>query len=326
MKRWVVGMRDAFSDALYNLAKQDKDVILITSDTGAICHNEFRQKFSAQYINIGIAEQNMVGVAAGLAMSGKIVFIYGIVPFTTMRCYEQIRIALSCMNLPVTIVGVGAGLDYSTLGPTHHGYEDIALMNLLPNMSVYSPSDSLMAGFMVQDCYKQPGPKYVRLDRRGVPLIYANAKQIDMRKGYTVLKEGSDGYIIATGRMVLTALAAAKELSSASLDIGVIDLFRIKPLNKTRLWPVINNARFLITLEEHFASCGIGSILAQFLAENNANIPFKAIGLDNAFCRKYGSRDYLLRLNNIDADNIVKSLRGWLKAVAGRKNILALVD
>ncbi|MDD5130450.1 MAG: transketolase C-terminal domain-containing protein [Candidatus Omnitrophica bacterium] len=317
MKRWVVGMRDAFSDALYNLARQDKDVILITSDTGAICHNEFRQKFSRQYINIGIAEQNMVGVAAGLAMSKKIVFIYGIVPFATMRCYEQIRVALSCMNLPVTIVGVGAGLDYSTLGPTHHGYEDIALMNLLPNMSVYSPSDNLMAGFMAQACYKLPGPKYVRLDRRGVPLIYKNVKQINIHKGYVVLKEGLDGYIVATGRMVFTALAAAKELSSASLSIGVIDLFRIKPLNKTMLWPVINNSRFLIALEEHFANCGIGSILAQFLAENNANIPFKAIGLDNVFCRKYGSREYLQRLNSIDQDSIVKSLRGWLKAPAG---------
>ena len=317
MKRWVVGMRDAFSGSLYALARQDKNIVLITSDTGAICHDEFKKNLSSQYINIGIAEQNMVGVAAGLAMSGKIVFIYGIVPFATMRCYEQIRIALSCMNLPVAIVGVGAGLDYSTLGPTHHGYEDIALMNLLPNMNVYSPSDSLMAGFMAQACYKQPGPKYVRLDRRGVPLIYRNTKQINIRKGYTVLKEGLDGYIIATGRMVLTALAAAKELSSASLSIGVIDLFRIKPLNKTMLWPVINNSRFLITLEEHFVSCGIGSILAQFLAENNANISLKAIGLDNVFCRKYGSREYLQCLNNIDQDSIMKSLRGWLKAFTG---------
>ncbi len=313
MKRWVKGMRDTFFNSLYNLARQDKNIILITADTGAICHNEFKQKLSAQYINIGIAEQNMVGVAAGFAMSEKAVFIYAIVPFVTMRCYEQIRIDLCCMNLPVTIVGIGAGFDYSTLGPTHHGYEDIALMSLLPNMIVYSPSDSLMAGFMVKACYEQPGPKYVRLDREGIPLIYKDAKQIDIKKGFTVLKEGSDGYIIGTGRMVLTALKAAKELSSSSLRLGVIDLFRIKPLNKAMIWQIIKNSKFLITLEEHFVNGGIGSIFAQFLIENNASTPFKAIGLDNAFCRKYGTREYLHRLNNIDKDSIVKSLKSWLR-------------
>jgi transketolase len=313
MKRWVMGMRDAFSSSLYNLARQDKNITLIASDTGAICHNEFKLKLSAQYINIGIAEQNMVGVAAGFAMSKKTVFIYAIVPFATMRCYEQIRIVLCCMNLPVTIVGVGAGFDYSTLGPTHHGYEDIALMNLLPNMVVYSPSDSLMAGYMVKACYEQPGPKYVRLDRRGLPLVYKNIKQINIEKGFTVLKEGSDGYIIATGRMVLTALKAAKELSSSSLNLGVIDLFRIKPLNKAMIWQIVKSSKFIITLEEHFVNGGIGSILAQFLLENNARISFKAIGIDNVFCRKYGTREYLHRLNSIDKDSIVKSLKNWLR-------------
>ncbi|MDP2927793.1 MAG: hypothetical protein Q8N80_03210, partial [Candidatus Omnitrophota bacterium] len=147
MKRWTSGMRDSFFDSLYAIAKRDSKVMLVISDTGAICHDEFKRRLNNRYINVGIAEQNMVGVAAGLAMSGKIVYIYAIVPFVTARCYEQIRVDLCCMNLPVTVVGIGAGFDYSTLGPTHHGYEDIALMSLLPNMIVYSPSDSLMAGF-----------------------------------------------------------------------------------------------------------------------------------------------------------------------------------
>ena len=136
MKRWVVGMRDAFSQTLYDIAKDDRDFVMVTSDTGAICHDEFRKRCPGQYINIGIAEQNMVGVASGLALSGKTVCVYAIVPFATMRCYEQIRVDLCCMNLPVLVVGVGAGFDYSTLGPTHHGTEDIALMRVLPGMSV----------------------------------------------------------------------------------------------------------------------------------------------------------------------------------------------
>lgn len=306
-------MRDTFFDVLFNLARKDKNLILITADIGAVCHNEFRQKLPEQYINIGVAEQNMIGVAAGLALAGKMVYVYSIIPFVTMRCYEQIRVDLCTMNLPVTVVGIGAGFDYSTLGPTHHGTEDIGLMGLLPNMSIYSPSDSRMAGLMAKICYEQrSGPKYVRLDREGIPLIYKQSKQIDIKKGFTVLKKKSDGYIISTGRMLVTALKVAQELSSASLEIGVIDLFRIKPMNKAMLWQTIKNSKFIITLEEHFVNGGIGSIFAQFLIENNAGIPFKAIGLDNAFCRKYGVRKYLQRLNHIDQDGIAKSLQSWL--------------
>ncbi|MCX5694756.1 MAG: hypothetical protein NT014_06550 [Candidatus Omnitrophica bacterium] len=315
MKRWVIGMRDAFFNSLYNLAKKDKNIILVTSDTGAICHDAFKKKLSSQYINIGIAEQNMVGVAAGLAMSKKIVFIYAIIPFATMRCYEQIRVALCGMNLPVTVVGIGAGFDYSTLGPTHHGYEDVGLMNLLPRMSIYNVSDSMMAGEITKTCYKQSGPQYIRLDREGLPLIYRRAKQLNIAKGFTVLKEGRDGYIIGTGRMAFTALKVAEEMSSASLKIGVIDLFRVKPLNKEMIWQVIKDSRFIITLEEHFVCGGIASILGQFLLEKNAQIPFKTIGLANEFCRKYGTREYLRRLHHLDQDSILKSLQSWLRGL-----------
>lgn len=313
MKRWIRGMRDDFFNSLYNLAKKDKNVVLITSDTGAICHDKFKRNLSKQYINVGIAEQNMVGIAAGLAMSGKIVYLYAIVPFATMRCYEQIRVDLCCMNLPVTIVGIGAGFDYSTLGPTHHGTEDIALMRLLPEMKIYSPSDSLMAGMLPQVTYKQLGPKYIRLDRKGLPLVYRKQKDINISQGFSLLKEGKDIYIIATGRMVYSALRVSEKLSMCSINAGVIDLFRIKPVNVEKLWDTIKGVVNIVTLEEHFVTGGIGSAILESISIEKKVPAFKSIGIPNCFCRKYGTREYLQHLNAIDINSVTESIKIWLK-------------
>ena len=313
MKRWIRGMRDAFFDSLYDIARKDKDVILITSDTGAICLDKFKKRLKNQYINIGIAEQNMVSVAAGMAMSGKNVYIYAIVPFATMRCYEQIRVDLCCMNLPVKIVGIGAGFDYSTLGPTHHGTEDIALMRGLPGMAIYSSSDTLMADCIAKLSYRRKGPMYIRLDRTGHPLVYKDKKNIDMYEGFSLVKKGSDIYIIATGRMVYNALKIAKKLSGYSIHAGVIDLFRVKPFNAEGIWPVIKGAGRLMTLEEHFITGGIGSIVSEMLvAKKNAPL-FKPFGIPDNFCREYGTREYLHCLNKIDVDSVTESIRKWVK-------------
>ena len=238
--------------------------------------------------------------------------MYAIVPFAAMRCYEQIRVDLCCMNLPVTVVGIGSGFDYSTLGPTHHGTEDIALMRSLPDISIYIPSDSLMAECIAKVTYKQLGPTYVKLDRTGLPLVYKNKKEINISQGFSVLKKGRDGYIIATGRMVYSALKVVKNLSSQSVNIGVIDLFRVKPLNDNALWDAIRKVDYVATLEENFVSAGIGAALAEMLATKR-NIPaFKSIGIPNKFCREYGSREYLYCINKIDVDSVTKNIQKWM--------------
>jgi len=310
MDRWELGMRDAFSTALYDIARQDSRVILVTSDTGAICHDEFKKYLKCQYLNVGIAEQNLVGVGAGLAMSGKIVYIYAIVPFATMRCYEQIRIDLCCMNLPVTVVGIGAGYDYNTLGPTHHGTEDISLMRGLPAMTVFSPSDSLMVGALAKVTYELPGPKYLRLDRTGLPLIYQN-EQEDFSKGLSMLRPGRDLCIIATGRMVYHALQIADSLKRLSIDAGVVDLYRIKPLNEELLLEAVSQTRRLVTLEEHFLAGGIGSIISEFLIDREKALPLKRLGIPDRFCRVYGSRADLYNYNKLDIDSVVEALSKW---------------
>lgn len=313
MRYWAKGMRDAFFYTLFNLAKKDKNVILITADTGAICHNEFRQKLPKQYINIGIAEQNMIGVAAGLAISGKIVYVYAIIPFAIMRCYEQIRVDLCYMNLPVTIVGIGAGFDYSTLGSTHHGTEDIALMRALPGMVIYSPADSLTTDFLVKATYRQSGPKYIRLDRTGFPLVYKNEEGIDIFNGFSLLEPGKDLYIIATGRIVYNALEIAKKLSTRSVRAGVIDLFRIKPLNAKKIWAVVKDANYVVTLEEHFMIGGIGSAISEMLVTKKDAPVFKSFGIPHRFCRRYGTREYLQYLNKVDVDSVTGFIKKWMK-------------
>ena len=312
MRRWNRGMRDAFFDSLYDLAVKDSRLMLLTSDTGAICHDNFKNKLSSQYINVGIAEQNMVGVAAGLAISGKIVYIYAIIPFVTMRCYEQIRIDLCYMNLAVTIVGIGAGFDYSTLGPTHHGTEDIALMRALPKMTIYSPADSLSASLFARLSYQHAGPKYIRLDREGLPLVYNSEENIKVLDGFSVLRDGRDVCIISTGRIIVTALEVAKKLSMELIKVSVIDLFRVKPINEDKILQEIRKVKYVVTLEEHFISGGIGSAVLEILAGRKNMPEFKAMGIPHQFSRCYGSREYLHRFNKIDVDSVAESIKKFM--------------
>lgn len=306
-------MRESFFKTLYNLAKKDSRIVLISADTGALYHDEFKENLSRQYINAGVSEQNMIGVAAGLALSDRIVYVYGIIPFVTMRCYEQIRVDICSMDLPVTIVGVGPGLDYSTLGLTHHAPEDITIIGALPGMKIYNPCDDLTAGLCVRACYKQTGPKYVRLDREGSPLVYRRIKDINFSDGFSLLKQGKDLYIIATGRMVLRGLEAAESLSRAGISTGVIDLFRIKPFNDEGIWRIIKTAGYVVSLEEHFVRGGIGSLIAEMLAVKKKAPLLNALGLESKFCREYGTRNYLQRLNGLDIDSIINRIKNWIK-------------
>lgn len=314
MKYWIRGMRDAFFESLYSIAQKDKKVILVTADTGAICLDRFRKNLNKQYINVGIAEQNMVGLASGLALSGKTVYVYAISPFVTARCFDQVKIDLCCMDLPVTVVGIGAGFDYSTLGPTHHGTEDIALMRTLPGMTIYSPSDSLSASLFAKISHKHKGPAYIRLDREGLPAVYKKKEDIDANAGFSLLKKGGDLCIISTGRMVYNSLEVSKRLSQKAISASVIDLFRIKPLNAEEILRKIEHNKHIVTIEEHFTTGGIGSAMAEALSSaRGAGHFLKSIGIPDKFCRRYGSREYLKCLNKLDTDNLVKVIERWVR-------------
>lgn len=301
-------MRNVFFERLYELAREDPRIILILGDTGGFFCEKFIQKLKKQFINVGIAEQNLIGIAAGLAQAGKIPVVFNIVPFAALRCYEQIRIDLCCMNLSVAIAGVGAGFDYNLLGATHHGLEDIAVMRGLPGMTVLSPSDDTMTKVMVDYCIKKDGPKYLRLDRTGMPLIYGANNEFNIERGFHVLRKGKNICIISTGRMVITALRLSEVLSRHSINAGVIDLFRIKPIRESLLCHVLSRYKYIVTLEEHFITGGLGSAVLEVLSKHAQNARVLTFGIPDRFCRLYGDRAYLQKKNCLDLESLKRRI------------------
>jgi len=317
-----ITMRDAFFDRLYKVAQKNRNIIIMNADMGAPSLDKFKKHLSGQFINVGIAEENMVNVAAGLTLGGKKVFIYAIMPFVTSRCYEMIKINMSLMNIPITAVGVGAGFSYDESGPTHHSTEDIAIMRALPNMTIFSPSDSVMAAQCAVMSCKISGPSYIRLDRHMLPGIYN--QNHDFSDGLTSLKNGKDLCIISTGNMVYRAMEVSKKLADCGINAGVIDLYRIKPVNAELLLRNIKQARAVVTLEEHLISGGMGSAVAEILIDNNKTIPIKRIGIQDKYYYAYGGRKNIQFLCGLDADNITKTIIDWFKkqrkTVYGKKS------
>lgn len=310
-------MRDAFLDELYNIAQKDRQVILISNDFGAPSLDKFRRDCASQFIHIGIAEQNMVNVATGLTMAGKLVYMYSIAPFLPLRCYEQIRVHLSFKRYHVTAVMVGAGYSYDLSGPSHQALEDIAVMNALPGITIYNASDSVMSAAFARITYQEPGPKYVRFDREKFPVLY-NGKEVDFSDGMAVLKEGRDLAIIATGIMVHQAFKVAAELAKHSIDASIIDLYRIKPLNEKLLFNSINKTKRVLSIEESFVNSGIGSIISNFITESGEDVKLKTIGIPNRYFGSGKSRQELHQLSGLDVDSIVNTTLEFLKRVESK--------
>jgi len=315
MKISDVDMRDAFFDEVYKIAKGDPCVIFITADMGAHSLVRFKNDLPEQYINVGVAEQNMVSIAAGLALGGKTVFIYSIVPFVTMRCYEQIKIDLCCMNLPVTIIGAGAGLTYGSDGPTHHAIHDVAVMRTLPEITILNPSDSTMTQAFARISYEAASPVYIRIEKGILPLIYQQ-KNGDFSDGLAEIKSGDDLTIIATGIMVHHAVKVAEILSQHSVSAGVVDLYRIKPLNADLLLRLADKSKCLVTLEESAITGGMGSAVTEVLSDNSRTIPLKRIAIPDMHCFNAGSRESLQALYGLDTESIVKSIVDWHNGIS----------
>lgn len=302
-------MRDSFFDSLYKIAKKDKNVYLITADMGAPSLDKYRVDLKGQFINVGIAEENMVLIATGLSLCGKKVYIYAIMPFVTARCYEMLKVDLSLMNIPVTAIGVGAGFGYDDSGPTHHSTEDISIMRALPNFYIFSPSDSLMAYKLAEMTYKLKFPSYVRLDRKVLPLIYN--KNDNFSDGLSVLKNGKDFYIIGTGNMTHRAIEVAEELEKFNINAGVIDLYRIKPVNAELLIETIKATKGIITIEEHLLAGGMGSAIIEVLIDNGINLPVKRFGVKDKYLYAYGGRENIQKICGLDKESIVKDILNW---------------
>lgn len=304
--------RDAFWTRLYELAKDNSDIVLVSADMGAPSLDRFRRDLPGQFVNAGIAEQNAILLAAGLTLSGKKVFTYAIAPFIVFRCLEQIRVNVAMMNLPVTIVGVGAGLGYEDSGPTHHLTEDIALMRSMPNIITHGVTDSVMARNLVDLSVALKQPNYIRLERQLVPDLYA--PDTDFSEGLSVLKDGEDGFLVATGSTVHTCLDLAKKLSKKGLSLGVIDVHAF-PIDPTHFLKAVKGAKRLLTVEEHFLPGGLGSAVAEILVDAGVKTPLKRFGLpvEKGYCYKYGGRENLRKHYGLDMPSLERGITAFVK-------------
>ncbi|MGH9866215.1 MAG: transketolase family protein [Candidatus Acidiferrales bacterium] len=299
-------MRSAFIRSLVALAEEDNRVYLVTGDLGFGVVEPFAEKFPKQFVNAGVAEQNMTGIAAGMALCGKVVFTYSIANFPTLRCLEQIRNDVCYHHADVKIVSVGGGLAYGALGASHHATEDIAVMRALPEMTVVAPGDPIEAEMATKALVVRVGPAYLRLGRSGEPVVHSGG--IDFQIGKAIqITDGGDVTLIATGTMLHAAVQAAEQLSREGIAARVLSMHTIKPLDVEAVFAAATDTRAIVTIEEHSIVGGLGSAVAEVLAESpDCHVRFKRMALPSAFT-SVGSREFLLKSYSLSVEGIVES-------------------
>ena len=271
--------RDAVFLAVHEVMDQNPRAVILYNDMGALELDRIREAHPDRVYNVGISEQNMASLAAGLAFDGRCVFTYGIIAHVFARSFEQIRNDICCANLPVIILGVGSGLSYGADGPTHHAVQDIAVMRTLPNMAIYNPSDCVSAQAAVRLAAARMRPAFIRMDKEQLPALYQEGA--DFAPGFAKLRDGSDIAIVATGILVHKALEAAQLLLSEGIRVRVIDLFRLKPVNPDAFRSALAGVKAVVTLEENSLIGGLGSLVGEILARGKEHPAFTSIGLED---------------------------------------------
>lgn len=306
-------MRDRFIQRLCALADADPRVTLVTGDLGFGVLDEFRRRFPRQFINAGIAEQNMTGIAVGLALEGRTVFTYSIGNFPTLRCLEQIRNDACYHAANVKIVAVGGGFSYGALGVSHHATEDLAIMRSLPGVTVVAPGGLWEAAEAAEAAARTPGVCYVRLDKSaGADHPRCGTERFELGKA-RVIREGGDCTLVTTGGILGEALAAADLLESQQISARVISVHTLKPFDAQTVLQACRETGAVVTIEEHTLSGGLGSLVAETLLDHGT-MPqrFRRLGLGSGFCSLVGGQEYLRRACGLDARSIAEAARGLL--------------
>lgn len=301
-------MRQTCLKTVYEIAKKDKKVIFIGSDLGPNVLNEFKKKFPNRFFIEGVAEQSVIGMASGLALSGFKPYVNTISTFITRRCFEQVVIDVCLHNLPVTLIGNGGGLVYAPLGPTHQAIEDISIMRTLPNMTVICPCDANEMREIVKQSRFLNKPIYIRIARGGEKII-TEKKKIKIGKSI-ILKKISKINILTTGIMAQKAIEVAKILKKKDIQVGIIHFSTIKPLDKKSLNKILKASDVSFTFEENVISGGFGSAVLEHSSIINSKITpkIKIFGLKDSFIDKYGNQEELLKYSGLDVKNLVKKI------------------
>jgi transketolase len=294
-----IDIRDVFFDKLYELGSQNSNIIIISADMDSFSLRKFATDFPEQYMNVGVSEQNMINVAAGLAIAGKIVFCYSIASFATLRCLEQIKVNICSMNLPVTIVGAGAGFSFGYDGPTHHGHQDVSSMRLMPEMNIIELSSNDVVEKALNYVIEINSPCYIRLDKGLFP-DWSHTEP-DFKKGFRVIRPLAD-----------INLDAAKHLNERGINVGIIDIFRFKPFPSDEVMDVIKSSKKIISIEESCKTGGLGTALSEVIAQNDINCSFKVIGAPDKQFIEYGEREWFHEKYGLSGDLLVEEIFNFI--------------
>jgi transketolase len=302
-------MRNAFATAVAELGDSHPDLIMLAGDIGNRLFDNFKEKHPTRFYNCGVAEANMTGVASGLAASGLQPITYTITPFNTLRCLEQIRLDICYPNLPVIVVGTGAGLSYAGLGATHHSMEDVAVAAAIPNMTVLAPCDPAEMRQMTHWCATQSqGPVYMRLGKAGEPDLTANALEAFQPGKVRYLQRGTDVALLSYGITVAMAKNIAARLEAKGKSVSVLSCHTIKPLDRTGIEQVLSAHKQVAVIEEHVPHGGLGSRVKEIAWENRAKCSLETFSLKDEFIHCYGSHDELLHAHGLHAERVVQAL------------------
>ena len=301
-----IATRQSFGEALDELGRENEKVVVLTADlSGTTKTNIFEKNFPDRFFNVGIAEQNMMGVAAGMATSGFIPYASSFAVFAAGRVYDQVRSSIAYPKLNVKICGTHAGITVGEDGATHQMLEDISMMRTLPNMIVISPSDDVQTKWAVKEISKIEGPVYLRLARLATPVIYDENVKFEIGKGYQ-FGEGTDAAVIATGVVVVEALKAQEELAKQGINIRVIDIHTIKPIDREMIVKAAKETKKIITIEDHSIIGGLGTAVCEVLSEE---YPCKVtrMGIKDTFGTS-GKAEELMKYFHITAEDIIREI------------------
>ena len=309
-----IATREAYGRALVRLGEQNPDIVVLDADLAKSTKTiKFKEKFPERFFDMGIAEADMMGTAAGLAASGKIAFASTFAIFATGRAWEQIRNSICYTNLNVKIAASHAGIAVGPDGSSHQAIEDIAIMRVIPNMKVVAPADAVETEKAVEALVETPGPAYLRLGRSGVPVLYEETYEFRLGKA-SVLREGSDVTLIAVGTMVLLALEAAENLAKDGINARVINMSTVKPIDIDAIASAIEETGAIVTAEEHSVIGGLGSAVAETVCEM-APAPVVRVGIRDKFGQS-GKADELMETYGLTAGRIAEAAR---EALSGKK-------
>jgi transketolase len=298
-------MRDAFVRTLEGIAQKDPNVSLVTGDLGFGVLTNFAKRFPKQYINAGVSEQNMTGLAVGMALEGKTVFTYSIGNFPTLRCLEQIRNDACYHGANVKIVAVGGGYVYGSLGLSHHATEDLAIMRALPNITVLAPGDPVEAAAATEAIYRTPGTCYLRLGRGGEPVVHRDQVNLTIGKAMQLFA-GDDLVLISTGGILPVARDVREQLAAKGLKAGLFSMPSVKPMDVETIRTISAKTKWIFTLEEHSVIGGLGSAVAEILAQLPAAKAYlKMIGVPDSYLKIVGDQNFLRNFQGLSVEAVM---------------------